>query len=172
MSHVETERLHRYLAGALAPAERDLLEAHLADCSACSMALAELAAEESFLTDALAFDTAERAWIDSVDLVEPVMAQVAPRFRMTPVTALISLLILLAGYVAGSVWSLGAGRLYALTHPGSLVDLLHDLLPGLAQLVPWLLNGGLLPTIWPILAIGSLAGLWRLIRMKETNDYA
>jgi anti-sigma factor RsiW len=172
MPHADIERLHRYLTGALEPAERETLEAHLAGCPDCSLALAQQAAEDAFLADALALDVAERAWIESVDLVEPVMAQVVPRFRPAPPVILTSLLILVAGYLAGSIWSVGASFLNTQTSPAALVDLLHDLLPRLARLVAWLLKGGLLPTIWPTLAIAGLAGLWRLTRTKETNHYA
>lgn len=172
MRHAETERLHRYLAGALAPAEREALESHLTDCPECSVTLAQLAAEDAMLTDALTLNAVERAWIASVDLVEPVMAQVAPRFRLTPPVLLVSLLVLVAGYLAGAIWSAGAGLLPTLTNPGALVDLLHSLLPRLVDLAGWLSRGGLLPSIWPIFAVAALAGLWRLTHTKETNDYA
>lgn len=171
MLHANTERLHRYLAGALDPVEREALEAHLADCSYCGLALAELATEDAFLTDALALDMAERAWVESVDLVEPVMAQVAPRFRLTPPVLLTGLLILVAGYLAGSIWSAGASYLGTLTSPGAVVDLMNDLLPTLPRLVAWVLRGGLLPTIWPLLAMAALGGFWRLTHTKETHDY-
>lgn len=172
MPHLETERLHRYLAGALEPAERQAVEAHLADCAACSMALAELAAEDAILTDALAFDAADRAWLESVDLVEPVMAQVAPRFRLTPPVIITSLLILTAGYMAEAVWSLGSALLAHRTNFGTVAGNLHRLVPDLLDLLAWLGRGGLLNTMWPLLAMGALYGVWRLTRTKETNDYA
>lgn len=172
MPHAEPEILHRYLASALEPDEREALEAHLTACSGCALTLAELATEDAILGDALGLDAADRAWLESVDLVVPVMAEVAPRFRLTPPVILTSLLILMAGYLAGSFWTAGAGLFTHWKGVGGIVNLAHDLLPSLIDLLAWLSRGGLLMTLWPVIALGALYGFWRLTQIKETNPYA
>jgi RNA polymerase sigma-70 factor (ECF subfamily) len=152
-------------------AEREALEAHLERCSECNLTLARLAAEDDFLTDALALDARERAWVESTDLVAPVMAQVAPRSQTAPVL-LSSLLILLAGYLAGSVWRAGSGLLPNVHSVGGAINLFRTLAPRLFDLFAWLARGGLLTNIWPLLALGALYSFWRITRTKETNHYA
>ncbi len=168
MRHCEIEQLHQYLAGALAETERAEVEAHLTGCHACSMALAEIAAEDALLTDSLALDAAERVWIESIDLVEPVMALASPRFRLTPPVVLTSLLMLAGGYLAGSIWSAGSGLLGDLPDIGAIITLI----PQFFRFFAWLSGGGLLLTLWPALLIAALSGLWHLTRTKETNAHA
>lgn len=147
-----------------------MLEEHLSGCELCSRALAELVAEDEFLTDILGLDPAEQAWIDSVDLVGPVMAQVAPRPHLPLI--LTGLLILLAGALAGTLWEIGAELLHQRVGLGEFIRLVQRLGPELPRLVDWLSRGGLLGTTWPILALGAACGFWRLIRTKETKPYA
>lgn len=170
--HPDKPQIHLYLAGALEPAEREALEAHLADCTLCTQVLAELAAEDTALLDALEMDETDRAWIASVDLVEPVMAQVNPRFRLTPPVILTSLLVCLGGYLAGSIWSLGTALLPDLNSMRTLLGLARDLVPALLRLAVWLAQGGVLTTIWPVLALCAVYGFWRLTQVKETNNHA
>lgn len=170
--HADKERLYRYLSGALSGDELRMLEAHLLECSVCSESLAEVAAEDAMLTDALGIDAGEEAWIESIDLVEPVMAQVAPRFQLTPPIILTSLLVILGGHLAGSLWSLGTALLPDLNSMRAILGLAHDLGPALLRLLLWLGQGGLLTTLWPLLAAGAAYGLWRLLQTKETSNHA
>lgn len=170
--HPEKPQLHLYLADALAPDERRAVEDHLVDCPTCADTLAELAAEDTALIEALEIDHADLAWINAADLVEPVMAQVAPRFRLTPPVILTSLLVILGGYLAGSLWRIGTGLLPDVGSMRAILSLTRELGPALLRLYLWLGQGGLLTTLWPLFAVGALYGLWRLTQTKETNDHA
>lgn len=169
--HPETERLHLYLSGALDPAERRDVEAHLAGCGECAQALAELAAEDEALAGALGLDPAEAAWVESVDLVEPVMAQIACSPRSTPVLVLVAALLSLAGYLGGSLWTY---LLDLLPEPGigSFIALVRSAGPAALRLVLWLGEGGLLATLWPLFVAGAAIGLGYVLTKGEEKRYA
>jgi len=165
------ERLHLYLNGALSPGDLQALEAHLAACAECAQALAELAAEDAALTGALGLDPSELAWIDSVDLVQPVMAEVASPQRDTPLLALVVLLLGLAGYLGGNLWRT---LVALLPEPdvGSIIDLVRTAGPGVIRLVRWLGGGGILGAIWPGLLVGAAIGFGYVLTKRGGKSYA
>ncbi len=169
--HPEKERLHLYLSGALGPIDHRRVEAHVNDCAECASVLTEMRAEDAALADALKLDAAERRWLDSLDLVAPVMAQIPAAPPTTPLLVLVVVLLSLAGYAGGSLWSTVTGLL---PDPGvgSAVSLIRTAGPALLRLLLWLGRGGLLPVIWPVLVIGAGLGAWRAFFTKEARGHA
>lgn len=169
--HPEMERLHLYLNGALSPADRRAVEDHLAVCGDCGQALAALIAEDEALSRALELDTAEMDWIGSVDLVAPVMAQIAARHHDAPLVVPVALLIGLASNLGGTLWRTLVSVLPA-PDVGTFVSLVRTTGPSLVRLVRWLANGGLLAVLWPGLVVGAAIGFWYVLTKGEKRHYA
>ncbi len=170
MPHIEAAQLQAYLGGETDLADTEQIAAHLSQCPQCSAQLAELAADDTWLTRALALDAEERAWIESMDLVAPVRRRL-PGYGQ-PQTVLVAALLLLAGgwLVDGLAHLLG--RLITWQGPIGLAVEVTSALAALAwHLVLYLAKGGLLADLWPVLATG--AAVWLVYRRyKEANRYA
>ncbi len=148
--------------------ETETVAEHLAGCPACTDRLAELAAEDAALKEALQLDEAEMAWAEGLDLTAPVLAAITSWY-LHPSTALIAGLLLLGG---GWGLSLLVETLMAYLSGqgivGTLITVLLALAEGIWTFVGYLSGGGLLAGLWPTLTVAGALWLWQHSdRMKE-----
>lgn len=172
MPHIQPELMQRFLADEVDLMEREAIAEHLATCTACADLLVALTAEDDTLSDALRLDESEAEWIASLDLAAPVLQKIRPWYR-EPGT-IISMLL-----VAGpALWGLNTvagllGSRLAIDHPiGFVVETLQALLPALWRLALYLLRGGLLTAIWPVLILAAAYFLWHARTKKEGPENA
>lgn len=159
--HVSTELLQRYLAGEADLTEMDIVSAHLDGCEACSTRLADLAADDAALMGALRLDEADMAWAASLDLTQPVLQEINPlRSAARPALYLMLFLLPTAWLMHQSITIIER-----LTRSEGTVDsalnFAQTVIPGLWQLLRYLMSGGLLASLWPLLALGAVAWFWR-----------
>lgn len=156
MDHLTLETIDRYLDGALEPADRTAVEAHLAACGACR---AEVTAQRA-VWSALAALSAEPL---PVDLSAAVLARIAPApAARWSAGAWLALAAQAATLVALAVW---------------LAPALRPPLPPLLM-TPWTLSGDPLAGLAAWLAAQAavlpnhVAGVWQIGRLFEVEVLA
>jgi hypothetical protein len=167
MQHIQPDLMQRFLADEVDLMQRDAVTEHVAGCDACAALLVALAAEDDSLGEALRLDDAETAWVEATDLTAAVLEKVRPWYR-EPGAIITMLVIALPTLLALSQVAALVSRSFTIEHPvGLVLELLQTLLPALWHLVLFVLRGGLLTTLWPILALAAVCFLWHLRSKKE-----
>lgn len=157
MAHLNQETLQRYLSG---EAVTDAVEAHLVQCEACRICLEALSEEDALIRDAQAPDARDLAWIASVDLRPAVMREITPWYRTPLGLLLIIALMACAGWMVEQVLA-GAPSLIS---PFDAAARLPRLIYSTAV---FLVEGGVLPTAWPLFPI--VAGWYIYVRRRATH---
>lgn len=171
MNHIPSEELQRYLTGELDLPDREAVEDHLAECQECAGELAALAAEDALLREVLALTPEEQAWAAGIDLTEPVLRQITPWTRHPVLIATGAVLAAGAAWgVQEAAWQLEA-LLLAWGPAGVAARAVSIGLRLLAALAGFIAHGGLLPVLWPAVAVGLLFWI-RHVGRREEHDYA
>lgn len=161
MTHVSTELLQRYLAGEADLTEMESTAAHLAECGTCSNLLAELAADDAALTTALRLDDADLAWAAGLDLTRPVLQEISPLRSAARPTLYVMLFLLPVAWLMNQSLALVSVVIGPEGPVDTTLNVARTLVPGLWELGRYLLNGGLLISLWPVLALGAIVWFWR-----------
>ncbi|HYF93010.1 MAG TPA: zf-HC2 domain-containing protein [Symbiobacteriaceae bacterium] len=169
MQHVQPELLQRFLADEIDLMERESVSEHLATCGECAALLAQVAADDDALAQALHLDEAEAGWIASVDLTEPVLERIRPWYKEPVTLTILVAFVLLTAYLFAQMSSLIGRQLRWGGPVDFLVDAVRGIFPAVLRLLVYIGQGGLLTAVWPALALTALIWLMRSRWMKKED---